>query len=129
MFDDTVVKQVNNAGPGPNTMSFYRPCIVPSLLQLINDLERKDKDEVELGKLTEEFVLVKPYTSVVRVLVAKSSSSTSSGSSTASDGLDDESMLTEFIPHPKFFTYYPGKIISLHFTDFFFDLLLHVKNT
>ncbi|KAL6052026.1 hypothetical protein QOT17_018815 [Balamuthia mandrillaris] len=90
-FDDTTAEELANEG-SEEAARFYRACKVPSLLQIIHDLERKAWNDVELGKLTEEFVLMQPYTSVVRI-----------GLSTAS---------RSFFPNPQYFTYYPDLKLS-----------------
>lgn len=85
--------------------------MVPSLLRLIRDLEKKDKDEAELGRLTEEFVLVQPYTAIVRVTNAKNM-----------DRAALHRRPARCLPSPKYFTYYPG--ISIPSNQNKFELIV-----
>lgn len=79
-FDDTVVPEgkgrpsstgfelVDGVEGLPDGVSsearrFYRCCAAPPLLQVVQDLERKTQP-IELGKLTQEFLLVLPYTAI-----------------------------------------------------------------
>ena len=82
-FDDTAVSEGNgrpsSTGFGHGDLSdgieglpdgvssearrFYRCCSAPPLLQVVQDLERKTQP-IEFGKLTQEFLLVLPYTAI-----------------------------------------------------------------
>ncbi|KAL6052025.1 hypothetical protein QOT17_018815 [Balamuthia mandrillaris] len=66
-FDDTTAEELANEG-SEEAARFYRACKVPSLLQIIHDLERKAWNDVELGKVVWNgrfFILVRLYLSVL----------------------------------------------------------------